>query len=213
MEKLEGGPPFPNSNYPTYRQAVFNGHFSLKRDSHVFDFTLPAILDTGGGTTDIHQQDKGTDTLVVPDAFLVQPGAEDTPIVSGTQFRVTAPGTGGSNDFDLAFLTGTTATIDEVKASQPKSATTIAEVNLALIPFFRYDVVFDVEQGKVGFAPCTAAVAPTAPIPVLSSWVTVLLAASLAIFGAFAAGMRGVPASRRVRAPARDARERTGRGA
>ena len=27
-------------------------------------------------------------------------------------------------------------------------------VNLGLIPFFRYDVMFDVENGVVGFEPC-----------------------------------------------------------
>lgn len=203
MEKLEGGPPFPGSNYPTYKQAVFNGYFSLKRSGQDFAFTLPAILDTGGGTTDIHQQDKGTNTLVVPDAFLVQPGAADTPIVSGTQFRVTAPGTGGSNDFDLAFLTGTTATIDEVKASKAQDTgnkLAMPEVNLALIPFFRYDVVFDVQNGNVGFAPCTQATGATAPIPVLSAWTTALLAAALALFGAFAARGREARAPRRDRA-------------
>ena len=46
MEKLEGGPPFPNSNYPTYRQAVFKGHFSLAIPGTHYDFVVPAILDT-----------------------------------------------------------------------------------------------------------------------------------------------------------------------
>jgi hypothetical protein len=30
-----------------------------------------------------------------------------------------------------------------------------AFVNLGLMPYFRFTVVFDVERGLVGFAPCT----------------------------------------------------------
>jgi hypothetical protein len=55
MEKDANGPPFPGSNHPTYKQAVFNGHFSLAAAGTDFNFFVPAILDTGGGTTDIHQ--------------------------------------------------------------------------------------------------------------------------------------------------------------
>ena len=61
----------------------------------------------------------------------------------------------------------------------------MARVNLALNPYFRYDVVFDVAQGKVGFASC-AADAPTVPIPTLSTWAMALLAAGLALAGALA---------------------------
>ena len=42
-------------------------------------------------------------------------------------------------------------------------------MNLGLNPYFRYDVVFDVAQGKVGFASCTAD-ATTVPTPALSAW-------------------------------------------
>lgn len=187
MEKLEGGPPFPNSNYPTYRQAVFKGHFSLAIPGTHYDFVVPAILDTGGGTTNLHQQPP----FVVPDPLVLQPGATNTRVVSGAQFRVTAPGTLGTSGFDMGFITGNASTIDEVNVSQPKSATTIAEVNLGLIPFFRYDVVFDVQNGNVGFAPCTAATSAVAPIPVLSAWAMGLLAAGLALFGALAMRVRG----------------------
>lgn len=197
MDKLENGPPFPGSNHPTYKQAVFNGHFSLSIPGTHYDFVVPAILDTGGGTTNLHQQPPH---LVVPDPLVLQPGATNTRVVSGAQFRVTAPGTAGTGGFDMGFITGSTPTIDEVNASQPKSATTIAEVNLALIPFFRYDVVFDVERGNVGFAPCSVATSAIAPIPVLSPWATGLLAAGLALLGALAMRMRGARASGRGRA-------------
>lgn len=193
MEKLQNGPPFPNSNYPTFKQAVFNGHFSLAIPGTQYDFVLPAILDTGGGTTNLHQQPP----FVVPDPLVLQPGATSTRVVPGAQFRVTAPGTLGTGGFDMGFVTGSTSTIDEVNVSQPKSATTIAEVNLALNPFFRYDVVFDVQNGNVGFAPCTAAASAVAPIPALSAWATGLLALGLALLGALAMRVRGARLSGR----------------
>ncbi len=187
MEAAPNSPPFPGSNRPTFKQAVLNGHFSLTRGSDTFDFTVPAILDTGGGTTNIHQNAKD---LVVPDAFLDKPGVPSR-VASGVQFRVAAPGTTPSNGFDLSFAAGTTPTIDLVETSEKGG---MAEVNLALIPFFRYDVVFDVANGNVGFAPCSqATVAPssTQPIPTLSSWAMALLAAGMALFGALAFGRRG----------------------
>lgn len=187
MEKAANSPPFPGSNRPTFKQAVLNGHFSLTRGSDKYDFTVPAILDTGGGTTNIHQK---ANDVVVPDAFLDKPGVPGR-LANGVQFRVTAPGTTPSNGFDLSFATGSTSTIDLVQTSEKGG---MAEVNLALIPFFRYDVVFDVANGNVGFAPCSqATVAPSAsqPIPTLSSWAMALLAAGMALAGALAFGRRG----------------------
>lgn len=165
MEKEDpNSPPFPNSNLPTYGQALFTGKFSLAQGATSYGFSVPAILDTGGGTTDIHQH---APEVKVPDALL---DAAKNRVQSGVQFRVTAPGIAPGNDFDMAFLTGTTPTIDQVNVSQ--AGGNKAEVNLALNPYFRYDVVFDVAQGKVGFASCTVdgSNAPTAPIPALSAW-------------------------------------------
>jgi hypothetical protein len=176
MEKEDpNSPPFPNSNLPTYAQALFNGKFSLAQPGTSYEFSAPSILDTGGGTTDIQQYPS---EITVPDALL---DAAKNRVRSGVQFRVTAPGVAPGNDFDMAFLTGTTPTIDQVNVSQ--SGGDKARVNLALNPYFRYDVVFDVAQGKVGFASCSAD-GPTAPIPTLSAWAMALLAAGLALIGA-----------------------------
>jgi hypothetical protein len=129
---------------------------------------------------------------------VLQPGAATTRFVSGAHFGVTAPGTTAGNGFEMALLTGNTPTVDQINVSQPKSATTLAEVNLGLIPFFRYDVVFDVVRGNVGFAPCTAAPAagPAAPIPTLSAWSIVLLAAVPAMSGVLAVVVSALRRSR-----------------
>ena len=178
MEKEDPpSPPFPYSNHPTYAQALFTGKFKLSQPGTSYEFSAPSILDTGGGTTDIQQYPS---QVTVPDALL---DAAKNRVRPGVQFEVTAPGIAPGNDFDMAFLTGTTPTIDQVNVSQ--STGDMARVNLALNPYFRYDVVFDVAQGKVGFASC-AADGPTAPIPTLSAWAMALLAAGLALAGVLA---------------------------
>lgn len=174
---------FPNSSNPTYAQSLFTGNFSLAKDATSYGFSVNAILDTGGGTTGIHQQDG---QVTIPGALL-SPGAP-THVVSGAQFRVTAPGTTPTNGFDMAFLTGNTPTLDQVLVAPPVSPSAKPEVNLGLVPFFRYDVVFDIQRGLVGFAPCSAAAAPVAaPIPALSTWAMALLAAALGLSAVLAA--------------------------
>lgn len=189
METGANPPPFPQSGRPSYTQALVTGHYSLSRtEVSPFDFTAPTILDTGGGTTDIHQ----ADSLVVPDALL---NANKKSIKDGTRFSLKAPSAVGGSGFDMSFDTGSTATIDLVNVSQAKPPAPgdkpKAEVNVGLVPFFRYDVVYDVERGNVGFAPCTSALPPpSAPIPTLSTWVTGALALLLASLGAFTASLR-----------------------
>ncbi len=185
MEAPPNSPPYPNSNRPTFKQAVLTGDFVLTRDTKTFHFKVPAILDTGGGTTSIHQHEKD---LIVPDDFLAAPGVPSR-IATGTQFRVTAPGTTSTNGFDMSFVAGTTFAFDQVDTAEKGG---MAEVNLALAPYFRYDVVFDLASGNVGFAPCTQAfpAASTEPIPTLSSWLLALLAAGMGLLGALGFGRR-----------------------
>ena len=188
MEKEDpNSPPFPHSNLPTYGQSLFTGKFLLAREGASYGFSVPAILDTGGGTTDIHQH---SPAVTVPDALL---NAAKNRVLSGSQFKVTAPGIAPGNDFDMAFLTGSTPTIDQINVSHSSGKN--AEVNLGLNPYFRYDVVFDVAQGKVGFASCTLD-GPTTPIPTLSAWAMALLAAGLALIGALALALSSPGRSR-----------------
>lgn len=197
MEAEPSAPPYPQSNRPSYTQALVAGSYSLARAGASYDFSAPTILDTGGGTADIHQ----ASPIVVPDALL---DAGRKRVLSGTQFSLKAPGTAGSNGLDMSFVTGSTPAIDLVTVSLAKPAVpgdkAKPEVNVGLVPFFRYDIVFDVERGNVGFAPCTAA-APvvTVPVPTLSTWAMGLLAAALALFGTFATTLRAPRRSRRDR--------------
>ena len=146
---MRGGPqspPFPNSGLPTYGQKVLTGHFSLKGNGADYDFTTGAILDTGAPTTNLHEHG---DELKIPDALL---DANHKKVRPDCLFRVTAEGTEVNNGFDLEFTTGDVPGLNLIDVTKNDEAF----VNLGLIPFFRYDVVFDVERGLVGFAPCAA---------------------------------------------------------
>jgi hypothetical protein len=145
---MQGGdqsPPFPNTGLPTYGQKILDGHFSLEGDGPPYQFRAGTILDTGGGTTSLHEHG---DELKVPDDLL---SPDQKTVRSDVLFRVTAEGTEVDNGFDLEFTTGTVPTFNEINVTQSDDE---AFVNLGLIPFFRYDIVFDVERGLVGFAPC-----------------------------------------------------------
>ena len=132
---------FPHSGLPTYAQQLIDAQFLLSRRGTVQSFTTGAILDTGAPTTTVHEFG---DTVI-------DPALVAGPIVKpATYFSVTADGVGAKGDFALAFLTGQISGVNEVELTPD----TGSYVNLGLIPFFRYDVMFDVERGVVGFAPC-----------------------------------------------------------
>ncbi|MFO1414492.1 MAG: hypothetical protein U1F10_11440 [Burkholderiales bacterium] len=186
MQSEKNAPPYPQSGRPSYTQALVAGDYTLVNGTNSYAFSAPSILDTGGGTADVHQPHLG----FVPDAFL-----NEKRVLPGTQFSVKAAGTKPGNGWDMSFVTGTTSGIDLVTVSlakpPPPPEKAKVEVNLALEPFFRYDVVFDVANGQVGFAPCTPGLPPpNVPIPTLSGWGMGALAVVLAALGAFAASLR-----------------------
>ena len=145
---MNGGPqspPFPNSGRPTYAQELVAGHYSLNGGTTVYAFDADAILDTGCPTTFIHENGD----LKVPDALL---DAQRTQLLDDVLFWVTAEGSEVGNGFHLEFPAGDLPGNNQVLVA---STTERAYVNLGLIPYFRYTVVFDVERGLVGFAPCS----------------------------------------------------------
>lgn len=146
MLRERDAPAYPLSRRPSYAQRLVAGRFRIASDTDAYDFDAQSILDTGGPTTSLHEHGAA---LRVPDAFR---GTGGRRLASDLDFRVRAEGTDVTNGFDLDFSTGTAAGTDLVSLTSSGDAF----VNLGLIPFFRYTVVFDVENGLVGFAPCTS---------------------------------------------------------
>lgn len=136
------GDVFPVSGLPTYAQAILSVDFELSRRGVVQSFATDALLDTGGPTTNINESDDfRVDRALVDRSKGV--------LASATYVSVFAQGI-ERGDFELAFLAGRVSGRNEVKVTPGGSG----NVNLGLIPFFRYDVMFDVENGVVGLAPC-----------------------------------------------------------
>lgn len=131
---------FPVSGLPTYAQQIIVADYELSRGGVVQSFTSGTLLDTGAPTTSI-----GESKDLRIDASLVS----DEKLKPATYVSVVAPGT-EEGDLDLAFLAGLTPGVNEVDVKKNDDG----YVNLGLIPFFRYDVMFDVENGVVGFSPC-----------------------------------------------------------
>ena len=155
MQKGDPNQKFPNGN-PTYAQALLGSRFSLSSsDKMPYAFATDAILDTGAPTTNIH----AAGDLKIPDDYLESKTQPDTRIGQGNTWNVTAAGTRVDTGFSLSLITGDTPGIDEITVSRDPGHTK-SEVNLGLIPFFRYDVIFDIDRGLVGFAPsCSLGVA------------------------------------------------------
>lgn len=134
------GETFPVSGLPTYSQQIILADYELSRRGVVQSFTVGTLLDTGAPTTTIGESDElRIDRSLVTDGDL-RPA---------TYVSVVAPGV-DEGDLDLAFLAGKVPGVNEVNVKDDGNG----DVNLGLIPFFRYDVMFDVENGVVGFDAC-----------------------------------------------------------
>lgn len=140
---------FPDSGLPTYAQRVIAVQFALRRGPLVYPFSSDSILDTGGPTTTVHEHGE----LKIPEALLTSPDGDQ--VRSGSRFRATATGIDPQNNFTLDLVTGSIPGINRIDVTR---ASPEPFVNLGLIPFLRHDVVFDVERGLVGFAPCSRGV-------------------------------------------------------
>lgn len=155
-------PPFPGGR-PTYAQQLIAGDFLIRRGATSYDFSTDAILDTGAPTTSIHE---GKD-LEVPDALLEK---SRTRVRPGSVFRVAADGSDDDDGFELGLITGHVPGRNEINVKKKDRMDDGDEpddgplVNLGLIPFLRHDVMFDVERGLVGFAPCRSGGLPQFPV-------------------------------------------------
>jgi len=150
MLQGEDAPEYPHSHRPTYEQKLIAAEFSLLRAGIAYAFATDAILDTGGPTTNVHEHGE----LRIPDGLLDSPH-DPTQVRPGARFRVTAAGTDVDDGFELELLTGRVPGFNRIDVTRSDGD---AYVNLGLIPFLRHDVVFDVERGLVGFAPCSSRV-------------------------------------------------------
>jgi len=127
---------YPTSGYPTYAQQIIiaNATFSLGRVHTTFPAGL--VLDTGAPSMEIHDNDTN---ITLPDSLL-----SGKQVIPGTNVTLVA------DNWLLGFIAGNVSGQNQAKdVSDP----TNGRINTGLITFFNYDVMFDVQNGTVGFYP------------------------------------------------------------
>lgn len=153
-------PPFPISNMPTWSEQITNANLSWGYKSlhtvegQAFE-NIGLTIDTGAPSTTLWQNNQ----LFVNPQFLNQPKGTAIPYVGNLKskviFSMRAPTiVGDGEDLDFNLVTGQKSTINQISASVRKNdggPTWSGYMNTGLMLFTHYDVMFDVENGLVGF--------------------------------------------------------------
>lgn len=106
-----------------------------------------AVLDTGGVNIHIHRGSGMGVDLEIPRSFLVK----DKRLRPDTNVEITAQG-----GWDWNFTAGTTKSVNRVQVTPPGDQKA-GGINLGTSVFFDFDVMFDIENGVIGFRPITSA--------------------------------------------------------
>jgi hypothetical protein len=106
-----------------------------------------AVLDTGGVNIHIHPGSGMGVDLEVPRSFLVR----DKRLRPDTHVEITARG-----GWNWGFTAGTTKSVNRVQVTAAGDRMA-GGVNLGTSVFFDFDVMFDIENGVIGFRPITSA--------------------------------------------------------
>ncbi len=153
-------PPFPISNMPTWSEQITNANLSWGYKSlhtvegQTFE-NIGLTIDTGAPSTTLWQNNQ----LFVNPQFLNQPKGTAIPyagnLKSKVRFSMRAPTiVGDGEDLNFNLVTGQKSTINQISASVRKNdggPTWSGYMNTGLMLFTHYDVMFDVENGLVGF--------------------------------------------------------------
>jgi hypothetical protein len=106
-----------------------------------------AVLDTGGVNIHIHRGSGMGVDLEIPRSFLVK----DKRLRPDTDVEIGAQG-----GWNWNFTAGTTKSVNRVQVTPPRERQA-GGINLGTSVFFDFDVMFDIENGVVGFRPITSA--------------------------------------------------------
>ncbi|HEY8902313.1 MAG TPA: hypothetical protein VIM48_01315 [Chthoniobacterales bacterium] len=142
---------YPGKHPPrhVYQAALINTTMSIRKGGLSADFKTPVVLDTGAPIATIRDVNGG---FAIP-AGLVDSTTAD--IVNGADLEMHgARADVAADPWIMKFVTGPAEGYNEVAyTTEGGQARTGAYVNAGLTPYFRYDVMFDIERGVVGFRP------------------------------------------------------------
>jgi hypothetical protein len=105
-----------------------------------------AVLDTGGVNIHIHRGSGMGVDLEIPRSFLVR----DKRLRPDTNVEIIARG-----GWNWNFTAGTTKSVNRVQVTPPGDSKA-GGINLGTSVFFDFDVMFDIENGVIGFRPITS---------------------------------------------------------
>ncbi len=155
-------PNFPINNVSVWSEQVTSANLSWEQTQngrkHRQDFSnVPLTLDTGAPATTIYQDE----TFFVQRRFISQPSGSAIPYSGDFKSRVkmmfeAATVFPGIRNLNFTIRTGNEATVNEVAAAAKTSNATgkaNTYMNTGLMFYTHYDVMFDVENGVVGFRP------------------------------------------------------------
>jgi len=144
MNPGDGGT-FPNGN-PTYTQNLVTPQFTITNGSDHYSFSAPTLLDTGNPVAHL----KESDSIQIPDSLL---NSSDEIIEPGSTIELLVDGVSGSSNWLYEFMATTRVSDGLFGVEEPSGDEAGGTVNIGLQAFLKYDIMFDIENGVVGFRP------------------------------------------------------------
>jgi PEP-CTERM motif len=151
---------FTNSESLFYSEQVFNANMTISNAVTNFTANLGITTDTGASTT-IHNASEGE----IPEALYTTNSSGKGDLVSDAHFQLSGLTLGGSNAEFFQFVT----TEGQVAIQDNKTNNPIFYLNTGIALFQKYDVIYNLENGQIGFE----------PIPEPSTWALLGLSATL----------------------------------
>lgn len=142
---------YPGKHPPrhVYQQELIDTRMSIRKGNLAATFKTGVVLDTGAPIATIRNLNNG---FPIPAGLIDGTGSS---IVNGAELEMHgARANDAADPWIMEFLTGPAEGYNAVSYTTSAIAPhTIPYVNSGLTPYFRYDVMFDLEGGVVGFRP------------------------------------------------------------
>jgi hypothetical protein len=150
---------FPVTNEPTYTERLGTGNVDISNGSVSYSGATSFVFDTGAPSTEVHPNTtEATDIASIID--------NNGNLVPGTTFTVSSPGATQpvppgtlAANWQMSFPAGNQSGLNQVGIAQADSGT--GYVNTGLQPFFQGPVMYDVQDGVMGFNPISCFAAGT----------------------------------------------------
>jgi hypothetical protein len=156
------GATFTNSGSLFYSEQAFNANMTISNAATNFTANLGITTDTGASTT-IHNASEGG----IPEALYTTNSSGTGHLISGADFQLSGLTLGGSNAEFFQFVT----TEGQVSIQDNKTNNTIFYLNSGIALFQQYDVIYNLQDGQIGFE----------AIPEPSTWALLGLSALLLV--------------------------------